>query len=285
LPIKSNLFIFIFYLKLKKISFIAILFILFCAKIIAQEETSIFVEGVFQGKNIFIKNPFSASGIGFCVNDVVVNGNVTTDEVGSSAFEIDLKVHQLKIGQKVEIKINHKSDCKPKVLNIEAIRPKSTFEVISMEVNEDGVLKWTTKNEQGRIPYNVEQLRWNKWLKVGELEGAGDPDVNNYEFKVSPNSGKNTFRLSQTDYTGSVRLSKSVEFISQSCNVAFSPAKVSKDIYFSCSGLETETQYEIYDKYGNIIKMGFGNKIDCRNLKKGAYFLNYDNKMSEFIKK
>ncbi len=270
---------------MNRIYFIFFLFIINCAKINAQEDASVFVEGVYQGKNIFIKNPFSASGIGFCVNDVVLNGEVTTDEVGSSAFEIDLKTHQLKIGQKVEIKINHKSDCKPKVLNIEAIRPKSTFEVISMDINEDGVLKWTTKNEQGKIPYNIEQFRWNKWLKIGELEGSGDNDVNNYDFKVSPHSGKNTFRLSQTDYTGNVRLSRSIEFISQSCNIVFTPAKVSKEIYFNCSGLETETQYEIYDKYGNILKMGFGSKIDCRNLKKGAFFLNYDNKMGEFIKK
>ena len=251
----------------------------------AQDEATIFVEGVYQGKNIFIKNPFSASGIGFCVNEILVNGNPSADEIASSAFEIDLKQHQLRVGQKLEIKINHKSDCKPKVLNIEAIRPKSTYEVVSMEVNEDGLMKWTTKNEQGKIPYIIEQFRWNKWVKIGELDGAGTSEYNNYEFKVAPHSGKNTFRLAQTDYTGNTRLSKSIEYISQACNIVFTPAKVSKDIYFDCSGLASETQYEIYDKYGNIVKMGFGNKIDCRNLKKGAYFLNYDNKMGEFIKK
>jgi len=265
--------------------YIFIFLSIFCLNTSAQDEATIFVEGVYQGKNIFIKNPFSASGIGFCVNEILVNGNASSDEIASSAFEIDLKQHQLKIGQKLEIKIMHKTDCKPKVLNIEAIRPKSTFEMVSMEVNEDGLLKWTTKNEQGKIPYVIEQFRWNKWVKIGELDGAGTADYNSYEFKVAPHSGKNTFRLSQTDYTGNTRLSKSVEYISQTCNVIFSPAKVSKEIYFDCSGLATETQYEIYDKYGNVIKMGFGNKIDCRNLKKGAYFLNYDNKMGEFIKK
>lgn len=46
-----------------------------------------------------------------------------------------------------------------------------------------------------------------------------------------------------------------------------------------------ETMYEIYDQYGNIVKKGFGNKVDVSNLPKGGYFLNYDNKMGEFVKK
>ena len=46
-----------------------------------------------------------------------------------------------------------------------------------------------------------------------------------------------------------------------------------------------ETMYEIYDQYGNIVKKGFGSKLDVSNLPKGGYFLNYDNKMGEFVKK
>jgi hypothetical protein len=43
--------------------------------------------------------------------------------------------------------------------------------------------------------------------------------------------------------------------------------------------------YEIYDYYGNIVKKGFGAKIDVSGLKSGEYFLNYDNKMDTFKKK
>ena len=79
----------------------------------------IVLEGNYQGKNLYVQNPFAGSGVGFCVQEVQVNGNVTTDEIASSAFEIDFRNLQLKLGDKVEVKIIHKDDCKPKVLNPE----------------------------------------------------------------------------------------------------------------------------------------------------------------------
>ena len=56
-------------------------------------------------------------------------------------------------------------------------------------------------------------------------------------------------------------------------------------INFLANEKPIETMYEIYDQYGNIVKRGFASTIDVSNLVKGGYFLNYDNKMGEFIKK
>jgi hypothetical protein len=39
------------------------------------------------------------------------------------------------------------------------------------------------------------------------------------------------------------------------------------------------TLYEVYDQFGNIVKRGFASEIDVKDLKKGLYYLNYDNKM------
>ena len=61
--------------------------------------------------------------------------------------------------------------------------------------------------------------------------------------------------------------------------------KFSKDISFVSLDKPYETMYEIYDQYGNVVKRGFGSSVDASNLAKGGYFLNYDNKMGEFIKK
>lgn len=246
---------------------------------------TIIIEGNYQGKNLYVQNPFASGGVGFCVTEVYVNNNLTTDETQSSAFEIDFKPHKLNIGDKVEIKIKHKEDCRPKVLNPEVLKPKSTYEVVSMNVSPDGSLKWSTKGESGKLPFIIEQFRWNKWVKVGEVDGVGTAATNNYEYKVTPHSGKNQFRLKQTDYSGQPRLSKPVDLNSTSCDVSFNPQKVTKDINFLCSDKPAETMYEIYDQYGNIVKRGYGNKIDCSNLPKGGYFLNYDNKMGEFVKK
>ena len=245
----------------------------------------IILEGNYQGKNLYIQNPFGSGGVGFCITEILVNGNITTDEINSSAFEIDFKPHKLTIGEKVEIKIKHKVDCKPKVLNPEVLKPKSTFEVVSMTIDKDGTVKWSTRSETGKLTFAVEQFRWNKWVKVGEVEGVGTPSNNNYSFKITPHSGKNQIRVRQTDYTGQPRLSKPVDFISDVPDITFAPVKVSKDINFVASDKPVETMYEIYDQYGNVVKRGFGSTIDASNLTKGGYFLNYDNKMGEFIKK
>ncbi len=245
----------------------------------------IILEGNYQGKNLYVQNPFGAGGVGFCVTEVLVNGNITTDEINSSAFEVDFKPHKLNIGEKVEIKIKHKEDCKPKVLNPEVLKPKSTFEVISMTIDKDGTVKWSTKSETGKLAFAVEQFRWNKWVKVGETDGVGTPGTNNYTFKITPHSGKNQVRVRQTDYSGQPRLSKPVDFMSDEPDVTFAPAKVSKDISFVANDKPKETMYEIYDQYGNVVKRGFGSMVDASNLAKGGYFLNYDNKMGEFIKK
>src|SRR6185369_9372563 len=168
---------------------LSLLFLLTGYHFVNAQGGVIILEGNYQGKNLYIQNPFGSGGVGFCVTEVKVNGNITTDEINSSAFEVDMKPHKLNIGDKVEIKIFHKEDCKPKILNPEVLKPKSTFEVVSMTAEPDGTVKWSTKSETGKLAFAVEQFRWNKWVKVGEVEGNGTPTSNDYSFKVTPVSG------------------------------------------------------------------------------------------------
>lgn len=238
------------------------------------------LEGVFQGKNLYVMNPFSSSGVGFCVYEVTVNGQVTTDEINSSAFEIDLSIFQLSLGDKLNIIIKHKENCKPKVLNPEVLKPKSTYTVSSISVEKDGTLNWTTTGEAGKLPFIVEQYRWNKWIKVTEVEGKGTPNSNNYSVKVSAHSGSNKFRIKQIDYSKTPRYSQEVPFRSMQPPVTLTSKKVSTEILFS-----SETMYEVYDYYGNIVLKGIGSKVDINSLEKGKYFLNFDNQMEEIIKK
>lgn len=270
---------------MKKIGLLTLVLSLGFFSLTAQSGGVIILEGNYQGKNLYIQNPFGSNGVGFCVSEVKVNGNITTDEINSSAFEIDMKPHKLNIGDKVEIKIFHKEDCKPKVLNAEVLKPKSTYEVISMDVTKDGTFTWSTKSETGKLAFAIEQFRWNKWVKVGEVDGMGTPTTNNYSFKIVPHSGKNQVRIRQTDYSGQPRLSKAAEFVSDIADISFAPIKASKNINFVSKGKAIETMYEIYDQYGNVVKKGYGDQIDVSNLPKGGYFLNYDNKMGEFVKK
>jgi len=238
------------------------------------------LSGIYLGKNVYVMNPFSDSGVGYCVYQVTVNGQTSSDEIGSSAFEIDLSQFGFDIGEKVNIVLHYKGGCLPRITNPEAIKPKSTFEIQTAEVDKNGILYWTTREESGSIPFVVQQYRWNKWITVGEVEGRGLPTINKYEQKVRTHTGKNIFRLSQTDYTGNAKYSPRITHESRKAKVDFGPEKVKDELLFT-----SETLYEIYDQYGNIVFKGFGNKVNVESLQSGLYYINYDNTMGSFRKK
>lgn len=243
---------------------------------------TIVIEGHYQGKNLFIQNPFSEAGVGFCVFEVTVNEQIATDEINSSAFEVDMNNFGLKLGDPVVVKVKHKDGCTPVVLNPEVLKPKSTFDIIKQEIGSDGTYRWTTTNETGELPFIVEQKRWNKWVKAGEVMGSGRPGEHSYEFKVTPHSGENTFRIRQVDLSRKSRYSEIVKYTDPSVQpVTWGPVKPKEEIVFSAN-----TLYEIYDQYGNIVKRGYASRIDITTLKKDLYYLNYDSKMGEtFIKR
>jgi hypothetical protein len=244
---------------------------------------TITVEGIYQGKNLYVQNPFSSSGVGFCVYEVRVNGQVTTDEISSSAFEIDLRYFNLKLGDPVAVLIYHKDGCTPKVLNPEVLKPKSTFEATKMDVAKTATgyeLVWETKNENGSVDFVIQQYKWNKWNQYpNTVAGKGTNTPNTYRANVLLNTGQNQFRVSQVDYTGQPRISRPCQYSNPAPAISFSPKKADKEIVFSAL-----TDYEIYDKFGDIVKKGQGNKVDVSALPKGGYYLNYDNQADEFVK-
>jgi len=200
------------------------------------------------------------------------------------AFEIDFSLFNIEIGEPVFIVIEHNDGCKPKILNPEVLLPRSTFVVVNMSVSPAGKLTWTTKSEQGKLPFIIEQYRWNKWVTVGEVQGKGSGQENAYDFSVTPHSGENTVRIVQIDHSGTKRPSKEVKFMSSAPKVIKTPAKVKDQIKFEANGAAVETRYEIYDAYGNIVKKGVGSSVNCANLLRGVYYINFDNVNEKFIK-
>ncbi len=242
----------------------------------------IVLEGNYQGKNIYIQNPNAGSGVGFCTFEVTVNDQTSTDEINTSAFEVDFTAYQIKFGDKVVIKIKHKDDCKPKVLNPEVLKPRSTFSVVpgSMKVDKEGNFTWSTTNETSKMLYIVEQFKWNKWVKCGEVMGKGTVQENEYAVKVTPHSGENKFRIKQTDFSDKANVSDPLKYRAVLPEVTFDKTKIDKQILFSSA-----TAFEMYDSFGNIVKKGVDSKVDISAIKKGTYYINYDNKTDSFVKK
>ncbi len=241
------------------------------------------LEGIFQGENIFVMNPFASSGVGFCIYEVTVNGQLTTDEINSSAFEVDLSQFHFKIGDPIVIVLKHKEGCVPKILNPEVIKPRSTFDTESITVDKSGTLKWSTTNEKGALAFVVEQFRWEKWIKVATVQGVGTPAKNSYSVPVDIHTGINKFRVKQVDFSKKPRLSPEATHRNLAAQITFQPGdgkKAGSEITFS-----SETSYEIYDYYGKLALKGKGLKVNVTKLEKGQYFINYDNIGQTFIKK
>ncbi|MCO4813746.1 MAG: hypothetical protein KC454_03480 [Flavobacteriales bacterium] len=242
------------------------------------------VNGTYQGKNLYVQNPMDEDGFGYCATKVTVNGDIMPGGTSMGAFEIDFSLFNIAIGEPVFIEIEHNDGCKPKILNPEVLLPRSTYNVDEMTVDPAGNLKWKTNGEQGILPFIVEQYRWNKWVTIGEVQGKGNDDVNSYSFSVTPHSGENTIRIAQVDHSGKKRPSNEVKFISTSPVVTKTPVKVKNEIKFLAGKSPYETRYEIYDAYGNIVKKGVGSSVNCSNLVRGVYYINFDNVNEKFIK-
>ena len=236
------------------------------------------LEGHYQGKNVYIQSNYGTDGIGFCVYEVKVNGAVTTDELNSRTFEIDLASFGYKIGTSILIRIKYKKGCNIHILNPSVLLPKSTYEIEKIAISSKGLLTWSTKNEAGKLTFIVQQFRWNKWVTIGEVDGKGTSSLHKYRFQSSPHSGENKLRVKQTGTSGKPRYSKSAKYISKSPEISFEQDDEAKKIIFS-----GKTLFEMYDSVGNILKKGYTKKINITDLKKGLFYLNYDNKSVNIV--
>ncbi len=263
---------------MKSLLFIISIFIPL-ASLFANE--ALLIEGKYQNKNIYVQNSYNDNGVGFCAYEVYVNGNRTTDEVNSSAFEIDLRPYNMVQGDKVEIQIYHNNGCQPRVLNPEALKPRPTFTTKTITISALGMLSWTSSGEAGSLPFIVEQYRWNKWIYVGEVVGEGKPGDHQYSFQVTPHSGENRFRVKQVGFGKEVKYTPEVTFTPKDKpTLSFVQSNDSKTITIS-----SESLYEMYDAYGNVVLKGYGTKVDLSDFVKGNYYFCYDDKVVDIKRK
>lgn len=235
------------------------------------------IEGIYSGKNLYIQNPLSEANQKYCTQKIYINKIVLDSGFATSAYEIRFDTMSLKTGDTVLIRFEHFSDCRPNIIQ-EMVHPKSAFDVKNISIDSTGLLKWTTKNEEYKLTYQIQHYVWNKWIIVGEVLGKGNFNSNSYEFQVSLHSGENKVRVMQN--FPSHRYSPVVTVNNKNEKPELFHYTVTDELEFS-----REVRYEIWDSYGNLLKTGVAQKVDVSDMKKGAYFLNFDNDESQFIKR
>ena len=146
------------------------------------------------------------------------------------------------------------------------------------------LLVWNTKKYIPKTYFVVEKFYWGKWvkqLKVNENSPLGKREYFSkkesnciYKFKIPPHSGENIIRVRlMNDSNVCLAISKELKWISVATpKVSYTDKKGSKEIRFS-----DETNYEILDSKGTLIKDGRGISVSYADLKEGTYTLNYDN--------
>jgi len=136
------------------------------------------IGATYNGKNLFIQNPFGKNGVGFCVTQVNVNGNITTDEINASIFGIDFKMHKLKSSEKFKLEIFFKdSSDVPRIMNPGA--------VIANDPSGNGLLIIEGQNYGGNLLVtNPRSSKGNYGVKEVLVNGKKVEDITSDLFEI-----------------------------------------------------------------------------------------------------
>lgn len=235
------------------------------------------LSGVYQGKNIYVQNPLKSDQSGYCTQAVFVNGTKVLDNPRASSYEINLSKYV--INTPIEIRIVHHMDCKPKVINKSAIDVRTNFKFINITI-DDKSLNWSVEGETENSVYYVEQLSNNNWTNLKVLTAQSKQTTNSYSVALTHSTGQNTYRIKHQEKSGQMVYSQTVSYSSVQGMVKFYPRNVSNKIYFTAI-----VSYEISDNRKQVVKKGKGKEVDLSNLQRGVYYVSFDNRTEQFLKK
>lgn len=260
-------------MKLKQLFIVA--FTLLHYPVLAGE---IVISGVYQGKNIYVQNPFSSDKKNFCTEEVFVNDEKKMDNIKSSAFEIDLSF--LSMNDPVTIKITYKDACMPKVLNSNVLRPSSTFQFVAFNVTPAEV-NWSTTGERKQFVYYLEQLVNNNWLVVKSVSAKGESGGGIYNLNLNHKFKANKYRIKAQDQDNhQIYYSKAIDFSLSQEPITFYPKSVISKITLS-----RQARYKVLSAKGEVLREGLGTEIPLADLKTGVYYLDINQKTEKFFKK
>ncbi len=241
--------------------------------------------GMFFEQNMYIKNPSMESG--FCIKSISVNGKAVNSNLNTGLVVVKFSELGLKSGDLFNMVINHDENAKPVIINKGAFVTKSTFVLVSAKIEQEGnegKLYFTIKDESSAMPFYIDHLRANKWVRIGAVIGKGGMEEKTYTLPIASLPGENKIKIyqrndddTQRSFEVAVESPKKevveLEKIVQKKNV--------KEIRFT--GV---TEYIIVDKaYGNTKMRGIDKKADIAPLPKGKYFVSYEEKYKKFKRK
>lgn len=243
--------------------------------------SQITLDGKYTGKNLYVQNPTTVTGVGYCTDSVYVNGEKYHGKIIAPAFEINLDSLNLAIQDDVIIQIYHKNHCKPKVLNTEClpIHREITFE--SLQTKDDNTIHWKVAPPQkARLcSFILQQYRWNRWDVIGIQEV--DSSKTGYSDSLGHlHAGTNRFRIVYQNENKHREYSNEIVIDINRKPLKYYQDRKKQRIYFN-----QPTDYELYDAYGTLLFKGYGTEISTDGYNRGVYYLNFDNQNTKILVK
>lgn len=239
----------------------------------------IVLSGTYQGKAVYVQNPFNHSQNSFCTREVFVNDRKLFEAPRISAFKIDLS--HLKVNDLVVIRITFGDGCKPRVVNPHVIHSPTDFKFITAQ-SDNHSLSWTTAGESEGGQFIIERYdaKERKWQTTTSMLARGSAETNQYAISITHEEGENRYRLRYEGSDGTAVYSVEVTYTSNPRSITFYPRVVTHSLHLSDS-----VSYTITDYHGKVAKEGEGKEIIVLDLRPGEYYLNIENQKEKFVKK
>lgn len=268
---------------MSKVAFIFALVVLCSGSIFSQVAPKVETNlaGVFQGKTLFIQNPFDRNDRRFCVDKIFINEREVDINYNLSALKVDFDGYDLYTP--VKIRLVHKdSVCVPTIINPEAILFHTIFRFVDVSLT-DSALVWSTKGESGIGEFEIEKLMNGVWVDQEVIEAMGRYEGAQYMHYPNLDEGANKYRIRYNFPQGrriDYLYSREVEYDHYPEPVEFKPKSAKTRLYLSRS-----THYEIYNDGQKLVLEGQGKEIDVTVLRRGRYVIYFDGKYpGTFIK-
>lgn len=207
-----------------------VLFILLVLCFAQSNAALLEVNGVFRGENLFVRNSFSDSNHESCITSVYLNGKELEVDTKHLTIELNLRT-LLTEGDKIDLRIYHKPNCTPEIVNLGAIKRQTLFAFSSFSMDEENY-KWITRGEQKGAIFILQRFLHGEWEDVDEYDANGSMSGVAYHFPSQHYSGVSRYRVKYEQLDGFVEYSDVIDFQSKRIAVSFYPTKVKGKITF-----------------------------------------------------
>jgi hypothetical protein len=226
--------------------------------------------GVYQGRTLFIQNPFDPKSKQFCVESIMLNNQPIAINLNSSALKLDF--NGIEVYAPVHITIVHLESCKPIVINPDAINFHSIFS-FSKIAFQDSVIAWSTMGEKPDFRYTIEKYQLGIWDELDEVPAKALFGGASYTYQPLLDIGANKLRVKCIMEDGAYLYSFEVDFHFYPEPVTFTPLETAGSLKFSRTA-----NFEIYDAGGDLVHSGQGSATDVEHLPSGDYVIYFDEK-------